>query len=92
MRQLVLTQLLELADDAHRCSDRHRDALFRGTVSLHLVDLTGFNANVTLELGLAHALARKALILGQVGTEKRLFPSIAKLRVAPYSLDDRSAA
>jgi hypothetical protein len=57
-----------------------------------LVDLTGFNPNVTLELGLAHALGRKTLILGQTGTEKRLFPSIAKLRVVPYLLGDRSAA
>jgi hypothetical protein len=57
-----------------------------------LVDLTGFNPNVTLELGIAHALGRKTLILGQAGTEKNLFPSIAKLRVVPYSLGDRSAA
>ncbi|HXX12510.1 MAG TPA: hypothetical protein VEK05_13425 [Burkholderiales bacterium] len=57
-----------------------------------LVDLTGFNPNVTLELGIAHALGRKTLILGRAGTEKRLFPSIAKLRVVPYSLGDRSGA
>jgi len=49
-----------------------------------LVDLTGFNANVALELGLAHALGRPTIMAGQGDTVERLFPSIAKLRFYPY--------
>ncbi len=49
-----------------------------------LVDLTGFNANVALELGIAHTLGRPTLMLGQGDTVKRLFPMIAKLRFYPY--------
>jgi hypothetical protein len=49
-----------------------------------LVDLTGFNANVALELELAHALGRPTIMVGQGDTVERLFPSIAKLRFYPY--------
>ncbi len=49
-----------------------------------LVDLTGFNANVALELGIIHTLGRKSLLVGQGDTVERLFPMIAKLRVHAY--------
>lgn len=48
-----------------------------------LVDLTGFNANVTLELGIAHTLGRPTLIACQ-GTAFEPFPAIAKLRFRLY--------
>jgi hypothetical protein len=57
-----------------------------GRASHLLVDLTGFNANVALELGIAHALGRETLIVGQDDTVDRLFPSLAKVRVQRYSL------
>lgn len=51
----------------------------------HIVaDLTGFNANVALELGIAHTLGRPTLIVGQGNTVDRLFPMIAKRRFYPY--------
>jgi hypothetical protein len=54
-----------------------------------VVDITDFNANVALELGIAHALGRRTLIVAQRGnTLDRLFPSISKLRVHDYSLQD----
>jgi hypothetical protein len=53
-----------------------------------LVDLTGFNPNVALELGIAHTLGRKTLIMGQSRTVKRLFPLIAKTRFDTYDLKD----
>jgi len=53
-----------------------------------IVDITSFNANVALELGLAHALGRNVLLVAQgEDVEKHLWPSISKLRVEPYALD-----
>jgi len=49
-----------------------------------VVDLTGFNANVALELGIVHTLGRTSLVVGQGDTVERLFPMIAKLRVHTY--------
>ena len=49
-----------------------------------LVDLTDFNANVTLELGMAHALGKKVILVGQPETEKQLFAHVEKLRVGVY--------
>jgi hypothetical protein len=50
-----------------------------------VVDLTGLNANVALELGIAHTLGRKVLLATQdSGAEKHL-PSIAKIRMHHYS-------
>lgn len=49
-----------------------------------LIDLTGFNANVALELGIAHTLGRPTLMLGRGNTVKRLFPMITKQRFYPY--------
>jgi len=49
-----------------------------------LIDITGFNPNVALELGIAHTLGKKSLIVAHPGTEKQLFPMIAKQRVSVY--------
>ena len=49
-----------------------------------VVDLTGFNPNVCMELGIAHTLGRPTLLLGRRGTEDKLFPSIAKLDCHAY--------
>jgi hypothetical protein len=49
-----------------------------------VVDLTDFNANVALELGIAHTLGRPVLPVGQGDTADRLFPMIAKRRVRTY--------
>jgi hypothetical protein len=58
-----------------------------------LVDLTGFSANVALELGIAHTLGRPCLMVGQGDTVRSLFPMIAKQRVHSYrtaaELEDR---
>jgi hypothetical protein len=51
-----------------------------------LVDLTGFNANVALELGIVHTLGKKVLLVGQDDTVDHLFASIRKLRVKDYSM------
>jgi uncharacterized membrane protein YkvA (DUF1232 family)/nucleoside 2-deoxyribosyltransferase len=58
-----------------------------------LVDITGFNANVALEAGLAHAIGRPVWIVCQ-GEEAltRLFPAIAKLRVHAYSRENGGAS
>ncbi|WP_224365055.1 hypothetical protein [Hyalangium versicolor] len=56
-----------------------------------VVDLTGYNANVALELGLADTLGRHTLIVGQGDTVERLFPALAKRRVHPYSLATEGA-
>ena len=52
-----------------------------------LVDLTEFNPNVSLELGMAHALGRNVLMVGQGDTVRQLFPSIKRLRVGEYALE-----
>jgi len=54
------------------------------------VDLSGFNLNVCLELGLADALGRPTLLVAEAGTERRLaqaLPSVAKRRCLPYAPD-----
>jgi len=48
-----------------------------------LADLTGFNSNVALELGIAHTLGVPTLMAIQ-GKSFRPFPTIAKLRFYPY--------
>ncbi len=51
-----------------------------------VVDLTGLNANVCLELALAQALGRKTLLVARdERTVLNLFPEIAKLQVRQYS-------
>ncbi len=49
-----------------------------------VIDLTGFNANVALELGITHTIGRPSLIVGQPDTVEQLFPMIEKLRVHTY--------
>ena len=56
-----------------------------------VVDLTGFNLNVCLELGMADTLGRPTLLIGQAGTEKLLnkfVPSLAKRRLNKYRVED----
>jgi hypothetical protein len=50
-----------------------------------LVDLTGMNANVALELGIAHALGRNVLLVSQDPPLKDAFPLLAKQRVRHYA-------
>ncbi|UCF20191.1 MAG: DUF1232 domain-containing protein [Gemmatimonadota bacterium] len=55
----------------------------------HVVaDISDFNANVALELGLAHTLGRPSLIMGAGDTVDRLFPALSKLRVERYNRED----
>lgn len=51
-----------------------------------LVDLTGLNANVALELGIAHALGRNVLLVSQDPPLKGSFPALAKQRVHRYGI------
>jgi hypothetical protein len=51
-----------------------------------VVDLTGLNANVALELGIAHTLGRNVLLVTQDSGKKGFFPSIAKVRMHRYSV------
>ena len=51
-----------------------------------LVDLTDFNPNVALELGIAHTLGREVLMLSQGEANEFVFPAIAKLRVETYDI------
>lgn len=51
-----------------------------------LVDLSEFNANVAVELGLVHGLGRHTLVVGQGDTVRQLFPAISKIRLDQYSL------
>ncbi len=52
-----------------------------------LVDITGFNANVAFELGIAHTLGKAVLIVGQEEAIENLFDMIEKHRVTTYALD-----
>jgi hypothetical protein len=57
------------------------------------VDMTGFNLNVCLELGIAHTLGRSTRIIGVSGTERELLtrlPSVAKWRCHVYGEEGRS--
>ncbi|GLA08255.1 hypothetical protein AnigIFM60653_009784 [Aspergillus niger] len=56
--------------------------------NLIVVDLTEFNLNVCLELGIAHTLGRKILLVGHEGTQNNLnqnLSNVAKVRLQPYS-------
>ncbi|VVB87596.1 Nucleoside 2-deoxyribosyltransferase [uncultured archaeon] len=55
-----------------------------------VVDLTGLNANVMLELGIAHALGRNVLLVTQDSDIKSYFSSITKLRMHTYSITSDS--
>jgi hypothetical protein len=52
--------------------------------NLVLVDLTGLNLNVLIELGMAHALGRTVLTVRQSGVREPLPRNIEKLRVLDY--------
>ncbi|MEM6672843.1 MAG: hypothetical protein AAF726_08350 [Planctomycetota bacterium] len=54
-----------------------------------VVDLTGRNENVALELGLAHALGRKHLVVTQDDPEKGVFRSLGRDQVRPYGMGPR---
>jgi hypothetical protein len=52
------------------------------------VDLSGFNPNVCLELGIANTLGRRTLLIGIEGTAselKRMLPNVAKWRCHTYA-------
>ena len=49
-----------------------------------VVDLTDFNANVALELGLVHTIGKPSLLIGQGNTVRKLFPMISKQRFHKY--------
>jgi hypothetical protein len=53
-----------------------------------VVDITGSNPNVFVELGMVHALGRPSLIVAQAATDSdiaaQLPPSLAKFRVRRY--------
>jgi hypothetical protein len=51
-----------------------------------VVDLTGLNANVALELGMAHTLGRNVLLISQDQQVERYFRAVAKHRIHPYTL------
>jgi nucleoside 2-deoxyribosyltransferase len=58
------------------------------TLATHaIVDLTGWNLNVALELGALDALGTSTLLVGQGGVVQELFPMIKKTRVREYALD-----
>ncbi len=57
-----------------------------------VVDLTGVNPNVCLELALAQAIGRPSLIVAHNdGTIDRLFPEIAKLQIKTYETKEALA-
>jgi hypothetical protein len=51
-----------------------------------LVDLTGLNANVLLELGITHTLGRNVLLVSQDAPGKDALPSLSKQRVHRYDV------
>lgn len=53
-----------------------------------LVDLTGYNLNVCLELGMADAMGRDTLLFGEAGTAERRFAAIDKRRIHAYGSDE----
>lgn len=55
-----------------------------------LVDLTQYNLNVCLELGMADALGRPSLLIGANGTSDDRFAAIDKRRIHHYGEDDAS--
>jgi hypothetical protein len=57
-----------------------------------LVDLTSFNPNVALELGMAHTLGRNVLLVSQDSRDVGRVPSLAKQRVHAYSLKGEGGA
>ena len=56
------------------------------TASAVLVDVTGHNPNVALELGLVHAIGRHYRLVAQNDPSRHLFPSIEKVQVHSYGV------
>jgi hypothetical protein len=56
-----------------------------------VVDLTGLNANVLLELGMAHTLGRSVLLLTQDASRQGYPAMLAKQRLHRYSLEDSTS-
>lgn len=57
-----------------------------------LVDLTGYNLNVCLELGMADAMGRDTLLFGATGCADQRFAAIDKRRIHGYGDDPASRA
>ncbi|MBT8369274.1 MAG: hypothetical protein KJP23_31670 [Deltaproteobacteria bacterium] len=55
-----------------------------GRANFVIVDLSGLNTNVCLEMGLAHALGRRTLLLRRADQDEPLFPEISKLQIPFY--------
>jgi hypothetical protein len=55
-----------------------------GGASAVLIDITGHNANVALELGLVHALGRPYRVLAQGDPNEHMFPSLEKVQIHSY--------
>ena len=55
-----------------------------------LVDLTRYNLNVCLELGMADAIGRDTLLIGAEGTAEKRFAAVDKRRIHHYGNDDAS--
>jgi hypothetical protein len=55
-----------------------------------VVDLTGLNTNVALELGIAHTLGRNVLLVSQDSGTGTHFPAIDKIRMHRYSVVSQS--
>jgi hypothetical protein len=60
--------------------------------SAMIVDLTGLNENVCLELGLAQAVGTPLLLMTQDDVGRTLFPEIAKLRASRYTTVGRDVS
>ena len=56
-----------------------------------VVDLTGLNANVALELGIAHTLGRNVLLISQDQQPERYFRAITKHRMHRYALESSTS-
>jgi hypothetical protein len=56
-----------------------------------VVDLTGLNLNVALELGMVHTLGRNVMLISQDRQPEKYFRAIAKQRIHPYGLDSDTA-
>jgi hypothetical protein len=57
-----------------------------------LVDLTGYNPNVCLELGMADAMGRDTWLMGVAGTAEARFAAIDKRRIHSYGATSESSA
>lgn len=60
-----------------------------GHASAVLVDVTGHNPNVALELGLVHALGRPYRIVAKGAAEKHMFASLGKVQIHGYARGPR---